>query len=66
MNSKNEFKMDVFSKEELIMEFEKIQKIESKGSIVFENLMNILSNREMECVKLFMKGNSNIMIAKKN
>ncbi len=72
MNSENEFKMLIFSNEELNMEFDSSSNMKfekSKFSLqandIFETKIVGLSARELECAKLLIKGKSNTEIAKK-
>lgn len=72
LNANNEFKMLIFSDEELKLEFDnslnsdiKILNFSSNLDDSFERTTTGLSSREFECTKLLMKGKSNTEIAKK-
>ncbi|MBC5834524.1 helix-turn-helix transcriptional regulator [Flavobacterium sp. F372] len=72
LNANNEFKMLIFSDEELKLEFDnsfnsdiKILNFSSNLNNSFERTTTGLSSRELECTKLLMRGKSNVEIAKK-
>lgn len=72
LNANNEFKMLIFSDEELKLEFDnsfnsdiKILNFSSNLNDSFERTTTGLSSRELECTKLLMRGKSNVEIAKK-
>ncbi len=72
LNTDNEFKMFIFSNEELKLEFDtssndkfNLLNFSSNLDDSFERTTTGLSSRELECAKLLMKGKSNIEIARK-
>lgn len=72
LNTDNEFKMVIFSNEELKLEFDnssnyKLNKLNFSSNLndTFEKVITKLSSRELECAKLLIKGKSNIEIARK-